>query len=437
MSWSTIPDTALIAVVPSSSDSSDSQYDVIYTIESKASSSDTKVSPFTLQIVKESNLPAAFINRHELPNNSLWKKILTDRRYETNFHVIVSTGSGTGLAVAVWESVVKPLLEYFKVKPELHITNDDRSVTELGQNVFFPRANEGMEQHIILLSGDGGIVDLVNSLQSAVSARSDRYRSPSVSLLPLGTGNALAHSANVAGGQTLGLASLVRGSPKPIPLFQARFSKGARVLINEGREERLLDAVDAESHPTALGAVVFSWGFHATLVGDSDTAEYRKFGAERFQMAAKEALYPSDGSPPHAYKGKVSFIRPTASESKPIDRHEHSYILATFCSNLEATFKISPDSKPLDGKLRLVHMGPLGPETMMGIMQKAYDQGRHVEDVNVGYEEVTGLKIEFDEADGTWRRVCIDGTIIRVEQGGWVEIEKSPHSVLDLLVRES
>ena len=187
---------------------------------------------------------------------------------------------------------------------------------------------------------------------------------------------------------------------------------------------------------TAYGAVVCSWGLHAGLVADSDTTEFRKHGAERFQMAAKEALFPSDGSPPHPYKGKLSIRRPGANDFEVVPRETHGYVLATFCSQLEAGFTISPASKPLDGKLRLVHFGHMSGQEAMDLMGKAYAGGGHVEDNRVGYDEIEALRIEFDEEDGRWRRVCIDGKIIRVEEGGWVEVMTgSVRGLVDLIAK--
>ena len=66
-------------------------------------------------------------------------------------------------------------------------------------------------------------------------------------------------------------------------------------------------------------------------------------------------------------------------------------------------------------------------------MGKAFQGGGHVEDERVGYEEISGLRIEFNEEDGKWRRVCVDGKIIRVEKGGWVEVRMGVESVVDLV----
>jgi diacylglycerol kinase family enzyme len=313
-----------------------------------------------------------------------------------------------------------------------HHTVSETSVADLVENIVFPQANKGVEQAILLLSGDGGIVDTVNSLLS--KPRSSSYRNPTVSLLPLGTGNALANSSGLTGDNTLGLRAMLQGGAKELPLFRVTFSSEAKLLVDEGRREQLLRAM-IDGKPVAHGAVVCSWGHHASLVADSDTTEYRKFGAERFKMAAKEALFPSDGSPPHAYRGTVSIRRP-GEDWKNIPRQEHGYVLATFVSQLEAGFTISPASKPLDGKLRLVHFGDLGGQEAMDVMTKAFQGGKHVDDNRVGYEEIEGVLIEFEDEDPRWRRVCIDGIIV-VGEGGWVEVSTGIEGVVDLVCRQT
>lgn len=349
--------------------------------------------------------------------------------------VFISTRSGTGLAENVWKQLVQPAFAWYGLRQhhdyEVHFTTSETTINELTRELVLPRANKGEKQAIVLLSGDGGMVDMINTL--IAGPREKAFRRPMINLLPFGTGNALANSSGITGDDAYGLRTLLRGSPKEVPVFRAQFSPGARLLANEGRDERELDG-SMNGLPIAHGAVVCSWGLHATLVADSDTIEYRKFGAERFKMAGKEALYPSDGSLPHAYHGKVSVLRPGSSEWTALDRLEHGYVLATLVSHLEAGFHISPSSKPLDGKLRLVHFGRLSGDDAMGIMTKAYQDGQHVHQGEVGYEEIEGLKIEFAEDNARWRRVCIDGKIVRVEKGGWVEVRTGLEGVVDLLV---
>lgn len=162
-----------------------------------------------------------------------------------------------------------------------------------------------------------------------------------------------------------------------------------------------------------------SYGLHSTLVANSDTVEYRKHGDKRFGLAAKDLLFPDDKSLPHKYKANVT------SNNEVLTRKEHGYILATLVSNLEKTFTISPRSKPLDGKLRVVEFGGLSGADAMEIMKAAYDNGKHIDMKDVGYHEVESLRIEFEEEGDSWkwRRCCVDGLIVGVELGGFMEVK--------------
>jgi diacylglycerol kinase family enzyme len=213
-----------------------------------------------------------------------------------------------------------------------------------------------------------------------------------------------------------GLRTLLRGHPKPLPLFRATFSPGARLLTNEARTASPL------KNNILYGAVVASYGLHSTLVADSDTTEYRKHGDKRFALVAKDLLFPDDGTQPHAYLAEVTLAHDGHREV--IDRNEHGYVLASLVSNLEKTFTISPESKPFDRVLKVVHFGALSGEDTMNIMKAAYDNGKHVQQDNIGYSSVEGVRIKFKEPGESWRwrRCCVDGLIVGVEEGGWMEV---------------
>ena len=353
---------------------------------------------------------------------------------KVGLYVVISTMSGTQQATALYEKAVKPLLEELGVKGyEVHKTESENTIEQLTKSTIIPRAKEGWEQTVILLSGDGGPVDLINAMLSAELETGTAM--PTVALLPMGTGNALAHSSGLTKDDTFGLRSLCRGMGKRVPCFRATMSKGAKVVVDEGRGREEL--VGAGGKVEIYGAVVFSWGLHASLVAASDTAEYRKHGVERFKMAAQELLAPKDGSESHRYRGRVSIRRGSSGgfrDFEPMEKEEHMYILATMVSNLEEHFCISPESKPLDGQMRLVSFGVMDGSQVMKILGAAYQEGKHVEDKAVRYEAIEGLRIDFEEEEEKWRQVCVDGKIIAVEKGGWVEVRKEQRQVVSLVV---
>ncbi|PBP28586.1 hypothetical protein BUE80_DR000479 [Diplocarpon rosae] len=339
--------------------------------------------------------------------------------------ILVSTLSGTGLAVAFFDEVLRPLLRALGFEDSRYTvikTTTADSVKELAQFNLMDNANKGKEQTVIILSGDGGIVDTINALGE--KEKSSKYVKPTFLQLPLGTGNALFHSMHkvspVSSIYVQGLRTLLHGTPKPLPTFRASFSPGARLLTNEGQIATPLPS------NVIFGAVVASHGLHSTLVADSDTVEYRKHGDKRFGMAAKDLMFPPDGGLPHKYQTEVTLIR--NGQQHQLERHEHGYVLATLVSNLEKTFTISPESQPLERSLRVVHFGPLSGKDLAAVMEDAYQGGKHVERQEVGYEKVEGIKILFKEQGGDWRwrRACIDGSIVGVEEGGWMDVRLVP-----------
>ncbi len=354
-----------------------------------------------------------------------------------NLHIIISTGSGTGEARKFFDNVVKATLNSIQLHERdyrLHTTESDNHITDFSRDIFLPRANEGIAQTILLLSGDGGIVDIVNVLLS--SPQSDSYVKPVIGLFPLGTGNALANSIGLTHGSTRGLRSLLRGKPHSLPTFVATFSPGSEFLIDDGKGTAPLSTSE-NGFGIVYGAVVCSWALHASLVAESDSSEYRKYGAERFKMAAQELLAPSNSSASHAYKGKITLIREGQEgleNTLMLDRREHMYILATLVSNLEEKFTISPNSVPLDGQLRLVHFGALSAPEVMKIFGLAYQGGLHINYSGVHYDDIKGVRIDLEEQESRWRRICIDGKIVTVDEGGWVEIRKELRDVLDIIV---
>lgn len=157
-------------------------------------------------------------------------------------------------------------------------------------------------------------------------------------------------------------------------------------------------------------------------------------------MVAKELL--GDPKGPHPYKCRIAASFPeSTNNSKNIltdGTKEFGYILCTLISNLEETFTISPESKPMDGKLRAVCFGNLSGEDVQKVMMGAYQGGVHVKDESVTYEAVDRLRIDLEEEGPgwKWRRCCIDGQIVAIEEGGWMTVTNGGvgSRLLDILV---
>jgi hypothetical protein len=148
-------------------------------------------------------------------------------------HIILSIGSGHQKAQYFYDNVLSPILEATGIKTtNLHVTRSESTILDLTRDTFFPAANSAKPLRIILASGDGGIIDLVNGLLA--QPHSDAYEPPDIVLLPLGTANALYHSTH-PGPNTWGLSDLTSRKSKPLHTYTATFSPGSRLLVDEAR----------------------------------------------------------------------------------------------------------------------------------------------------------------------------------------------------------
>ncbi|KAG6123154.1 hypothetical protein E4U13_000395 [Claviceps humidiphila] len=380
--------------------------------------------------------------------------------------VILSTKSGTGRGQSFWTHVLRPLLELL-----LSLSQDDNdaaSASETGQQkepwdvittqdeqtvrLYAKELHQqnSLRRTIILISGDGGIVDLLNGREANTEASASHL----LALIPLGTANALFHSLHrgleADPGPTplvLALRTMFLGTPRDLPMFKALFTPGSRIVsytsaINDDKTD-LDDKVIAPLARTdtavshLYGAIVASYALHASIVHESDTPEYRVHGRARFSMVAEKLLQES-----HPYQATLE-VQSARAASPAIYRHvtpdTHSYILLSMVSNLERNFIISPATKPLDGTLHLVHIGAVDSQKVMQAMTGAYQGGTHTlleweNGERVLYEQVDRVRITTQEEDARWRKFCVDGTIVEVGRGGGMEVERVDEVVFRVLV---
>ncbi|KAJ5392371.1 hypothetical protein N7509_007861 [Penicillium cosmopolitanum] len=334
--------------------------------------------------------------------------------------VVISTKSGTGTAKSIFNDLVQPLLEGLGLTYQSHETQSAQSIISLSE-----KQSDNLKES----TANGGV---------------QRMAVPNIALIPCGTGNAMASSIGLRSGPASSLKALLKGKPVSLPVFAARVSPGSMIITEEGSGRASIPTAPAPidtnvsdagagnvSQQVMYGAVVASWGLHAALVADSDTTAYRKFGSERFKMAAQELLHPSDGSESHRFRGRITITtRTDSSEStngiqlrqRILSDQEHMYVLATLVPRLEKEFLISPDSEALGGKMQFLRFGPMAPEDAMRLMTLAYQGGQHVREESVMYQQVERVRIDFHEDEERWRRLCIDGKIVAVEKDGWMEL---------------
>ncbi|KAH7248977.1 ATP-NAD kinase-like domain-containing protein [Fusarium redolens] len=408
-----------------------------------------KEMPFQLSILKTKEIPSDLRSLTVAGLPTHLKRSSSNEHGVTNqVDIIVSIKSGIGLASKVWEDVFHPLWTYIAGDTSgessygLIHTGSSETIRDYAKQLW--NSNERSKvRTVVLLSGDGGVVDLLNGS----GGNEVPENPPTIALLPLGTGNALFHSTHKPlysepgpSPLVLGLRTLFLGVGADLPVFRASFSSGSHIVkfTDKSKEQPSTpDPNQLQKQETSIthlqGAIVASYGFHASLVHESDTPEYRVHGDKRFHMVAEGLLKES-----HPYAAKVSIRRRCSTTFEDIPRESHAYVLTALVSNMERKFAISPATKPLQSQLRLVHFGPIGGERTMSVMMKAYDEGSHVgmqwpDGEKVGYDEVDEVKISVLEKDERWRKVCIDGTIVEIPEGGSMSIKMLDHSLFKIL----
>ncbi len=135
-------------------------------------------SPHDIKILRTptSNLPPLFVEKHLILELPPQLSLPPDDLY-----ILISSGSGTGKAEAYFQNTLRPALTAIGVKEsgyQVITTKSENSIKELTVQTLMKKAEQGIRQTVILLSGDGGVVDIVNSILGCGSrSRYVRYYS--------------------------------------------------------------------------------------------------------------------------------------------------------------------------------------------------------------------------------------------------------------------
>ncbi|KFY16344.1 hypothetical protein V491_05356, partial [Pseudogymnoascus sp. VKM F-3775] len=157
----TILESDVFAIIPTSS--TPPAY-TVYTVPAISSPENAAlpVPDVELHKTKLSGAPEAFISKHLLSESSPHLTLPAE-----DIHVVISSKSGTGKAAGFFESVLQPALKVLGLGEEAYQvvrTTSHETITELSQGKLREKALKGVRQTVILLSGDGGVVELLNGL---------------------------------------------------------------------------------------------------------------------------------------------------------------------------------------------------------------------------------------------------------------------------------
>ncbi|KAJ8102614.1 ATP-NAD kinase-like domain-containing protein [Lipomyces tetrasporus] len=335
--------------------------------------------------------------------------------------VVNSSTAGAHRGQEVYAKMLQPLLEALNIAHEYILTSSPSTISEFAASLSVTES--ALPHTVILVSGDTSIHELVNSLTPISSTETI-----TLALIPAGSGNALMTSLSL-GTITAAVFALVHGTPHPLNPFYVTFPEDSNEVIpptihDPNGKTVALETPDLLSGPRKIFAlVVASWGIHAALVGDSDSPEYRKLGNDRFKKAAAENLARNV-----AWHGPVRYTSAVSGREEVVEG-PHSYLLMTSLSSLEPGFKIAPTAEPLSGKLEMVHLPFLSGEEIMRLLMLAYQNGKHVHEKEVLYEEVEEVHVAVHEEEERMRRWCVDGRIIIVPNGATVAVHKGVENI--------
>jgi hypothetical protein len=91
-----------------------------------------------------------------------------------DIYVVISSKSGTGKAAAFFEDILQPFLAALGLSKDRYqtvTTVSHETITELAETKLRDKASQGVRQTVLLLSGDGGVVELLNGLAGAEVSR--------------------------------------------------------------------------------------------------------------------------------------------------------------------------------------------------------------------------------------------------------------------------
>lgn len=305
-------------------------------------------------------------------------------------YIIDSVLSGTGRQdhKDLWQQILKPTLDLIGgIDYEYLRTTSPSSVLD------FAKSLPSGDATVIFISGDTSINEFINGLTPGSG-------SITIFPIPLGTGNSFSLALSISDEFSAISKLLTTTTSSPLNLYQAQFPKGSQYQI-QGKVQELPSL-------SLKFFIVLSWGFHALLVADSDTPEFRKMGILRFRAAAIENLKQEQ-----RYEGNFKVGDSTL-------QGPFAYWLLTPSQRFEPTFEILPKGSLFDDKLYLVAFNTeddTSGKYIIDIMGEAYNKGSHVNNPKVTYKEVDEGVLNVDNAAGRHTRFCLDGSIIVIPEG--------------------
>ncbi|KAG0052678.1 hypothetical protein BGZ83_002287 [Gryganskiella cystojenkinii] len=320
--------------------------------------------------------------------------------------------------------------DYFK-------DNTLKILTSLGQQQepynddLTPRTDTS-SLRIMVLGGDGTVHEIVNGILSGLeglnlSSEGGSNLKVFFSVLPLGTGNAIATSLGISTVQEALGSFLMSPATDVVPMRVMTVSTRAQTSSDTDRGHDDATNWKVQTHTV----VVNSFGMHCATVYDGDGLRF--LGNERFKLAALKNLillkqYPAKVNlrgPVQKYDRGTHTLAPvntdnTTATTDQVDEPSVSlpgpftYLMITKQASLEPGFTPTPFARTSDDWLDILAVQSAGRGQILNVLGAATKEGhQHVENEKVEYYKAKVVEMETPIAG----RLCIDGEFMHISPG--------------------
>ncbi|XP_072259969.1 sphingosine kinase 1 isoform X2 [Pyxicephalus adspersus] len=330
--------------------------------------------------------------------------------------VLLNPRGGTGKALALFETHIMPMLTEANARFTLLVTERPNQAYEVVRDQDLSNWDV-----IAVMSGDGLIFEVINGLMARPDW-ADAIKKP-LSVLPGGSGNALAASINyysghqqVTGNKLLMNCAFIlcKGQPLPLDIVSLTTSPGKRKFSFLSLAWGLISDVDIESEKYRfMGYARFSIGTFVRL-----TALRTYSGRLSFLPASSSASETANGSSPPT-DSTVLQDQLLVPLDQPVPSHwqvvedQFVLVLALYQSHLGAEHFAAPMIKgPGEGNIHLYYATSRISRTSLIKLFMAMEKGTHLEQniPHLTHLPVLAFRIEPHESTGI---MTVDGEVIQ------------------------
>ncbi|KAF9120032.1 hypothetical protein BGW39_011729 [Mortierella sp. 14UC] len=285
---------------------------------------------------------------------------------------------------------------------------------------------------IMVIGGDGTVHEVINGVLQGIPASSSassfvngNFRPKiELSIVPVGTGNAIATSQGVTTTQAA-LDRFLAGKSTPLRVVQVS-QRGASRTNDNGSD----DTTQQAWKPVLYTAVVNSFGLHCSTVFDAEG--YRSLGNIRFKISVLKNIaflkqhqaHVELFGPVQKYNRSLNQLVASDTSSTPSGQQQEqpsvtlpgpfTYLMLTKQPSLEPGFVPTPFASTSDEWLDILAVQDVGRGQILEILGDAVKEGRHVKHHDkVEYFKAKVVEIETPTQD----RLCVDGEFLDMAAG--------------------